>query len=133
MLMAFDHVSLTVTDVDTSVEWYRSVLELSVVADFEGDGFRRVRLRPETGAVTVTLTAHHHGSGDGFSERRTGLDHVAFHVGGIDELEAAKRRFEELGVDHSEIKPRERQPGGRAMVTLRDPDHIQLEVVADGP
>jgi glyoxylase I family protein len=47
--------------------------------------------------------------------------------GGVDDLEEWKRRFEDRGVDHSEIR---RTPNGGGVITLRDPDNIQLEVFA---
>lgn len=40
-------------------------------------------------------------------------------------MQELKRRFEELGVVHSDVK---QAASGSAMVTLRDPDNIQLEV-----
>ena len=39
--------------------------------------------------------------------------------------EAARATFEELGVTHSEVKSR---TTGTAMITLRDPDNIQIEI-----
>ena len=50
---------------------------------------------------------------------------MALEVRDIDDLQAWKRRFEERGVDHSEIKE---QGSGAAGITLRDPNNIQLEV-----
>ena len=74
------HVALTVTDVDASVAWYRQVLSLKQVgiARHEG-GFGIVMSTPDEG---VWLVLHHHdaNSGEAFTETRTGLDHVAFHV-----------------------------------------------------
>jgi len=55
------------------------------------------------------------------------MDHVAFKVGPGD-IDTLKRRFEELGVEHSDVKA---SAGGGAMITFRDPDHIQLEVFTD--
>lgn len=56
------------------------------------------------------------------------MDHVAFQIGPGD-VDTLKRRFEELGVEHSEVKAS--ADGGGAMITFRDPDHIQLEIFAD--
>ena len=124
-VLGYHHLSLSVTDLGRSTEWYRQVLGLEVVAEIEGDGFRRNRLRAPGSGVTLTLTAHDQASGEPFSERRAGMDHVAFAVGGVQDVEALKARFEQLGVTHSEVKSR---TTGTAMITLRDPDNIQLEV-----
>ena len=123
-IRAYHHVSLSVSDLGASTDFYREVLGLEVVAEIEGATFRRNRLRPPDGALTLTLTAHEDRSTEGFSERRPGLDHVAFRVDGA-ELASWKERFERLGIDHSGIKE---SSGGSAMITLRDPDGIQLEV-----
>ena len=124
-IIGYHHVSLSVTDLGKSVEWYQQVLGLDVTAEIEGQGFKRTRLRAPKSGVTLTLTRHDEESGDAFSERRAGMDHVAFELGGVDAVSSMKTRFEELGVDHSEIKASQ---GGSAMITLRDPDNIQIEV-----
>ena len=124
-VLGYHHLSLSVTDLGKSTEWYQQVLGLDVTAEIEGDGFRRNRLRASGGGVTLTLTSHDQESGEPFSERRAGMDHVAFQVGGIPEVEALKTRFEQLGVTHSEVKS---TTTGTAMITLRDPDNIQIEV-----
>jgi glyoxylase I family protein len=131
-ISGFHHLSLTVTDLDKSAEWYGETLGFSSEAAIEGDGFRRVRLRHPVGQITLTLTQHENGTGEPFDERRTGLDHVAFEVPSVDDLHEFKRRFEELGVYHSEIKPPLRAFGEGGLITLRDLDNIQLEVFAAG-
>ncbi len=124
-VLGYHHLSLSVTDLGKSTEWYQQVLGLEVTAEIEGEGFRRTRLRDAGSGVTLTLTRHDQQSGDSFSERRAGMDHVALQVGGVDEIHELKDRFVQLGVDHSEVKS---SSGGTAMITLRDPDNIQLEV-----
>jgi catechol 2,3-dioxygenase-like lactoylglutathione lyase family enzyme len=124
-VLGYHHVSLSVSDLGKSAEWYRQALGFEIDAEIEGDGFRRTRLRAPGSGVTLTLTAHGGSSGEPFDERRAGLDHIAFNVGGADAVEQLKHRFDQLGVDHSEVK---QAASGSAMITLRDPDNIQLEV-----
>ena len=124
-VLGFHHLSLSVTDLARSTEWYQRVLGLDVAAEIEGEGFRRTRLRAPESGVTLTLTRHDQQSGESFSERRPGMDHVAIQVGSAEEVQDLKGRFEQLGVDHSEVKA---SSDGTAMITLRDPDNIQLEV-----
>jgi glyoxylase I family protein len=126
-ITGFHHASFTVSDREKSVVWYQEVLGFERHSEVEGKTFRRTRMRHPDSGITVTLTEHDHGSGSGgrFDERRIGLDHLALAVRDLDDLKAWKRRFEERGVDHSEIK----ETGlGASMITLRDPDNIQLEV-----
>ncbi len=124
-VLGYHHLSLSVTDLAKSTEWYQQVLGLDVAAEIEGEGFRRTRLRAPNSGVTLTLTRHDQQSGETFSERRAGMDHVALDVGTVEAVNELKDRFAELGVDHSEVKATK---SGTAMITLRDPDNIQLEV-----
>lgn len=121
-LLSYHHLSLSVTNLEKSVEWYQQVLGLEITAQVEGAGFRRTRMRAPGGAVTLTLTCHDERSGDPFDERRTGMDHVSIHV---DDLAAWKARLEQYDVEHSDVK---RLSSDASMVTLRDPDNIQLEI-----
>ena len=130
LITGYHHVSLTVTDVARSAAWYGDVLGFAVEAESEGVGYRRTRLRHRQAGISLTLTRHDDGEGEPFSERRTGLDHLAFAVPSVELVEAFRRRFKELGVVHSELKPHGRGPGDGAVVTLRDPDNVQLEVFA---
>jgi glyoxylase I family protein len=126
-ITGFHHASLTVSDREASAAWYQEVLGFERHSEVEGPTFRRTRMRHPGAGITVTLTEHDQGGRGRFDERGVGLDHLALAVGDIDDLTAWKRRFEECDVDHSEIK--ETGPGS-AMITLRDPDNIQLEVLA---
>ncbi len=107
-----------------SSEWYCETLGFDVDAEIEGDGFRRTRLRTPGSGLTLTLTAHEQQPGEPFDERRTGVD-TSSSVGSTEAVQELKGRFEQLGVVHSEAKG---AAGGSAMITLRDPDNIQLEV-----
>lgn len=124
-IVGYHHLSLSVVDLARSARWYREVLTMDIETEFDGAGFRRARLRTPNGEVTLTLTAHEERLPGTFSEHRVGLDHIAFKVGDLEDIAALKARFEQLGVDHSDIKT---SADGKAMITLRDPDNIQLEV-----
>lgn len=123
-IKGYHHVSLSVTHLSKSSEWYRGVFGLDIDAEIEGESFRRIRLRAPESGLTLTLTAHHEVK-EVFSERRPGLDHVCFELSDGHEISALKRRFEQLGVSHSDIKT---AASGSAIISLRDPDNIQLEV-----
>ncbi len=129
-LAGYSHLSFTVTNLARSTDWYRDVLGFVLDSDVKGDGFRRNRLRHPDAGITLTLTEHDAGSGDPFDERRTGMDHVAFAVPTIEHLHNVKALLDARGVDHSEVKPTASGAGG--MITLRDPDNIQLELFAAG-
>jgi glyoxylase I family protein len=121
------HVALTVTDVDASVAWYRRVLgmEQAGIAPHEG-GFGIVMSTPDE---QVWLALHHHDAnpGEPFTETRTGLDHVAFHVPSYEHLVAWRDHFDAHGVRRSEIVPI--PDYGVAALVFYDPDAIQLELI----
>jgi glyoxylase I family protein len=128
-ISGYSHLSLSVTDVAASAAWYCEVLGFTVAAELEGDRFSRTRMRHAQGGITLTLTQHRAGAGEPFDEHRTGLDHVAFAVPTVADVEAFRQRFEELGVHHSDVRA-VGNAGQGAAITLRDPDNIQLEVFA---
>lgn len=131
-IVGVHHLSLSVTDRVASADWYRRVLGFEVHSEVTGDGFERIRMRHPTASITLTLTEHAGASagGERFSERHVGLDHLAFEVFSVDEVEACRARFVELDVTHSAVRQHD-SPSGRAVIlAFRDPDGIQLEVFA---
>lgn len=128
-ISAFHHLSLTVTDLARSTRWYTEVLGFGLHSEVQGETFQRNRLRHPDAGITVTLTRHDRATSEPFDETRTGLDHVAFLVPTVAEIAEWKARFEEHGVVHSEVSER---PGSVATIAFRDPDNIQLEVMAIG-
>jgi glyoxylase I family protein len=127
-ITGYHHVSITVTDLEKSTAFWTEVVGFELFRRFERDGMTKVVLRdPQSGAY-FSLTGHgRRASGDGFSEFRTGMDHLAFSVSNRAELEAWKARFEQHGVEHSEIKPS--LVGD--MIAFRDPDNIAFELYAE--
>lgn len=127
-ITGYHHLSLTVRDVARSTAWWKEVLGFEVFRQFERDGMTKVVMRHPASGAWFSLTGHGgRGSGDTFSEFRTGMDHVAFAVADRAELERWQERFEELGVEHSEIKP----SVVGDLIAFRDPDSIQFEVYVD--
>ena len=129
-IAGFSHLSFTVTDLERSTEWYREVLGFQLNSEVKADGFRRNRLHHPDAGITLTLTQHDAGSGDPFDPRRTGMDHLAFAVPSMDDILGFKERFEQRGIEHSDIRATVGGAGG--VIAFRDPDNIQLEIFAAG-
>ncbi|WP_433562019.1 VOC family protein [Nocardia sp. CA-151230] len=126
------HIRLTVGDIGRSRAFYDAVfgwpvaLELAADADDE----TRQRLSFLDGGVIYRMA---HGliglrpvGTDRFDEDRVGLDHLAFPVGSLAELEAAAAHLDACGVAHEDIK----DIGVSYILEFRDPDNIALELVA---
>ena len=131
MISGIHHLGLTVRDVDTSAAWYGRVLGFRVIGRYESpDGARRkVFLGHDRVDVRLGLTQHRDGSLEGFDETRVGLDHLAFAVQNLRELQTWEARLTAAGVECSPIAPANSIPGAFVLV-LRDPDNIQLELFA---
>jgi len=128
----FHHLTVNVQDVDTSEKWYGEVLGFERSRRIEVDAFTRVILRHPRSGMILGLNRHAaEVAAEPFDERRAGLDHLAFLVSGRPELEAWARRFDELGVAHSGVKPG--TAPGSFLVVFRDPDGLQLEVFSPAP
>lgn len=124
-----NHVVLTVTDLARSKAFYTALLGLNHVADL---GPRRVLLGNEGVGLALGLPPDESQAiaNDRFNENRVGLDHVSFNVDSLADLEAAVTLFDENNVSHGEIT--DLSPHGVPIIILafRDPDNIQLELVA---
>lgn len=123
-LSGLHHLSLTVSDVDSSLEWYRRVLGFEVLARRDDGVLAKAMLTDTDRTVTVVLVGHHVAAvvGD-FDEHRTGLDHVGFAVADRAELEAWAARLDELGVARGDITA----GSTGELIAFRDPDGIALE------
>lgn len=132
MIVGLHHLGLTVRNVDASAAWYVDVLGFGRDGEYESpDGSRRkVFLRHDGLAIRLGLTEHRGGSKAAFDETRVGLDHLAFAVSDPAELDAWATRLADAGVAHSAVAPAN-SIAGAAVLVLRDPDNIQLELFAD--
>jgi glyoxylase I family protein len=131
------HVRLTVTDIGRSKEFYRALLGVDPAIDTSDQagqpgvsedparyyggcifplGDQLLGLRPVADA------------GDTFRSTRVGLDHVSLAVASRDELVAAAARLDQAGVEHGEVT--DLAGSGLSILSLQDPDDINLELVA---
>ena len=125
-LRGIAHLSLSVRDLERSRCWYTEVLGChGLVEPFETPDYRQAILLLPDGQVGLCLQEHRGNPGDSFDERRTGLDHVALAVPERAEMRHWAERLAALKVEF-EWKPQTEHFG--AMIVLRDPDNIQIEL-----
>ena len=128
------HVSLTVTDLEVSVAWYRRVFRterMDVTIPHYGreeTGYSVLLPEPRSGLI-FGLHTNTGNRGERFDEARTGLDHVSFGVAGRAALETWTAWLDELGISHTGVVD-ETTPITYSTVVFRDPDNIQLELIA---
>lgn len=130
-ISAIHHVSVTVTDMDRSIAWYKELLGFEQLLEEkhpDGAGTGIVLGKPDW-SLCVGLHVHDANESERFAESRTGLDHVGFLVSSRAELEAWEARLTELGVEHSPIND---DMEGIGILVFRDPDNIQLEFISMG-
>jgi catechol 2,3-dioxygenase-like lactoylglutathione lyase family enzyme len=120
------HLTLTVSDVARSEQFYAKLFNFQRAAEFGP------RVIMSNGSVLLVLTPPPDPAQaipqDRFNENRIGLDHVSFSVDSMAALEAAIQVLDAQGVEHGDITPLE--PFGIAIMAIRDPDNIQIELTA---
>jgi glyoxylase I family protein len=126
------HVRLTVTDIERSRQFYESVFDWPVLLEVpeNADEATRDQLAFLYGGVVYdlggTLLGLRPVATDRFHEDRAGLDHIAFRLASLDELDTAAAHLDEVGVEHEPVK----DIGPSYILEFRDPDNIALELTA---
>ena len=130
------HLALTVTDLDSSVQWYGEVFGVQPVLDIPHEGGVGRILADADRQLMIAL--HRHDTNDGAlaKETVTGLDHAGFAVGSRADLEEWQDHLEAHGVVRADTadKPLTQSPIAdepyASVLVFRDQDNIQLELFA---
>lgn len=132
VITGIHHFGLSVRNIDVSAAWYVKVLGFRRVGEFASpDGARRKMFLRHAGLqARLGLTEHRDGGQDVFDETRVGLDHLAFQVADRAELDDWASRLAMAGVVHTPVAPAN-SIADAAVLVLRDPDNIQLELFFD--
>ena len=122
---AFSHLTLTISDLESSVAWYAHALGMKRGPDMSGPGWKRTLMLAGPGVVIGLQVHERTPQGDRFDEARVGLDHVSIACRDRAEVEAWLAMLDGAGVSHSPISA---EPANLA--TCRDPDGIAIEFFA---
>ena len=124
-IQGFGHIDFTVTDSERSARWWTEVLGFQELLVTEREGFQfRTLLHPS--GLPVSFVTHDGVTQGRFDEHTVGLDHIAFNVTGLAEW---IEHLDRLAIPHSGAK----DENGGPLLTLRDPDNIQIELHAFDP
>ncbi|MFA9444926.1 VOC family protein [Egicoccus sp. AB-alg6-2] len=116
------HVSVSVTDLEASANWYRRVLAVEEIGTRQGAGWRKSVLG--TDGFLVSLTRHDAADADDrFDETRVGLDHLAIGCDRREDLDAWLAHVDELGLERSPVT----EAPHAHLFTCRDPDGMPVE------
>jgi catechol 2,3-dioxygenase-like lactoylglutathione lyase family enzyme len=115
------HINLRVSDIDRSIAFYRDVLGFDVHRPTDDLAVF------STGPTLIGIRPPLEGTpeGDRFSEYRIGVDHLAFTVPDLGELEKLVEALRAAGVDTAGIETDEMSQ--KEYVAFRDPDNVQWE------
>lgn len=122
-ITGIDHIAITVTDLDRSVDFYQKLLGSSTVAEIDGPGLHR-KLFALPDGTTIGLTKHETVPPGVFSPFVPGMDHLGLGVESVAELELWLAHLEQLGIENSGI---ERATYGVA-VSFTDPDGTAFDL-----
>ena len=125
-IRGFTHVSLSVGSLEASLGFYRGLLGLATLAEpFEGTAFGGREAMLLAGRTALCTQEHRHRSGEVFDPLRSGLDHISFAVGSLEELREFADHLTTSDVAHSGVKPLR---GFGHLIELRDPDGVLVEL-----
>ncbi|MCB9412664.1 MAG: VOC family protein [Actinobacteria bacterium] len=123
------HITLSVTNLDRSTEWYCAVLDGLVVGQRSGEGFTRNLVRLPSGLI-IGLTQHKATrETDRFDPSRVGLDHLSLAVGAPSDVRDWAAELEARRIPHDPIVT----AASATLVVCYDPDGIPIEVYAPTP
>lgn len=127
MLKGFDHVTITVADLERSVKFYRDILGLEVAGMLEQDegNFKLVYLK--VGGDIVLELFHFTEKGKSLPTTKDidiGIKHIGFKVENVD---VVTRRLKEKNVKFT-LEPLD-AVGGVRIAFFKDPDGVLLEIL----
>lgn len=126
-LAGIGHITLTVTDLKRSSDFYNRVFDAQTVLE-DHDDYGKFAL--SVGPIMVGLRLHDSTADkDRFDPFRVGLDHFGVHVDSTDELEKWEKWLDECSVKHSGIVE---SPYGHHL-NAKDPDDIAIEFFVPAP
>jgi len=121
---AVGHVGLNVSDIEVSQVFYREVLGFTKAHESLEGGLRHACFARE-GKIVLTLWEQR---GKRPKKHRSGLHHLAFEVGSMEEIRRTRGLVENLGMRWSEGVLGCSRRAASDVIYFEDPDGIRIEV-----
>lgn len=116
---AIDHVTLTVSRLQRTKKFYERLFQTKLTKHKDNS----FNLLP-VGIPVWFVEWEKKYPNDRFDETRIGLDHIAFHLDKLEDLEKFVTRLKEMGIKTAGLQ---RYKDKFPYVAFRDPDNIQTE------
>lgn len=125
MIKGLDHVAIVVSDMDRSIDYYTSVLGLTVILDGRAAGGEKKSFLGTRSKAIVALSEDKNRLSDkgNYAE---GVNHVAFAVA---DAQKSSQVLKEKGVEFVEIKMDD--DGKPKAYHFLDPDGLELEIYTE--
>ena len=112
------HATLTVSDIVRTKKFYEDLFETRLEMDDESS-FSLLKV-----GIPCWFVQWEKDKNDRFDEKRVGLDHIAFKLETLDELQKVIAKLNKMKVPNVGL---ERFAGKYPYIAFRDPDNIQTE------
>lgn len=116
-LEIIDHIVISVKDLKRSTDFYSVFLGEALISELDASW--------KIGNTKLFLTSPYREGAKDFDKHNIGLNHFAFRVGSLDELQSYEKKLDDAKIVHSGVKV---DPyGGKEFIWFDDPDQIRLE------
>ncbi len=125
MIKGLDHVAIVVSDIDRSIDYYTSVLGLTVILDGRAAGGEKKSFLGTRSKAIVALSEDKNRLSDK-GQYTEGVNHVAFAVA---DAQKSSQVLKDKGVEFVEIKMDD--DGNPKAYHFLDPDGLELEIYTE--
>ncbi|HOB16760.1 MAG TPA: VOC family protein [Defluviitoga sp.] len=127
MKFQFDHLAITVSDLQQSIEFYRDILGFKVLGQLIQDNGNFIIVYLDMGNNKILELFNFSEKGEPittYNDKNIGIKHFAYKVANVDET---YRYLSDKGVEFS-MEPTDAE-GGVRIAFFKDPDGILIEII----